>query len=54
MKKIITTIVAGLFALSANAMAEGLKVGVDYLMLSSEIEEADFESSAVQIKYSNC
>jgi opacity protein-like surface antigen len=53
MKKIIITIVAGLFALSANAMAEGLKVGVDYLMLSSEIEEADFDTSAVQIRFSN-
>jgi opacity protein-like surface antigen len=53
MKKIITTIVAGLFALSANAMAEGMKVGFDYLMLSSEIEEADFDTSAVQIRFSN-
>lgn len=53
MKKIITIIVAALFALSANAMAEGLKVGADYLILSSEIEDAEFDTSAVQVRFSN-
>jgi hypothetical protein len=53
MKKIITTIVVSLLALSTNAMAEGQKVGVDYVKLSSEIEGLDFDTSAVQIRYSN-
>ena len=53
MKKIITIIVAALFSLSANAMAAGLKVGVDYLMLSSEIDGLDFDTSAVQVRFSN-
>ena len=53
MKKIITTIVVSLFALSTNSMAEGLKVGFDYLKLNSEIAEVDFDTSAIQIRLSN-
>jgi len=53
MKKIIATIVVSLLALSTNAMAEGQKVGVDYLQVSSEIDGLDFDTSAVQIRFSN-
>jgi opacity protein-like surface antigen len=53
MKIFLTTIVAALFVLSANVMAEGLKVGADYLMLSSEIDGVDFDTSAVQVRLSN-
>lgn len=53
MKKIITTIVVSLLALSTNAMAEGQKVGVDYVKASSEVEGEDFDTSAVQIRFSN-
>ena len=51
MKKIITIIVIALFAISANAMAEGSKIGVDYVQLNSEIEGVDFDTSAVQFRY---
>ena len=53
MKKIITTIVAVLLSLSANAMAEGMKVGVGYMMASSEVDVADFDTTAVGISLSN-
>jgi opacity protein-like surface antigen len=53
MKKIITTIAAVLFTLSGNVMAEGMKIGIDYLMLGSEAESEDFDTSAVQLRLSN-
>ena len=53
MKNIITTIVVSLLALSTNAMAEGQKVGFDYVKLSSDVGGEDFDTSAIQIRYSN-
>jgi opacity protein-like surface antigen len=52
MKKIITTIVVSLLALSTNAMAEGQKVGFDYVKLTSDVEGEDFDTSAIQIRFS--
>ena len=51
MKRIITIIVVALFAISASAMAQGSKIGFDYVMLNSEIEGVDFDTSAVQFRY---
>jgi opacity protein-like surface antigen len=53
MKTIITTIVVSLLALSTNAMAEGQKVGFDYVKLTSDVGGQDFDTSAIQIRYSN-
>jgi len=53
MKKIITTIVVSLLALSTNAMAEGQKVGFDYVKLTSDVGGEDFDTSAIQIRFSN-
>jgi opacity protein-like surface antigen len=53
MKKIITAIAAVLFTFSVHAKAEGVKFGVDYLMLSSEVDILDFDTSAIQFRISN-
>jgi len=53
MRKIIITIAATLFAFSVNAKAEGVKFGIDYLMLNSEVEILDFDTSAIQLRVSN-
>lgn len=53
MKKIITAIFAALFTFSVNANAEGVKFGIDYLMLNSEADTAKFDTSAVQLRISN-
>lgn len=53
MKKIITVIAAVLFTFSVHAKAEGVKFGVDYLMLSSEVDVLDFDTSAIQFRISN-
>jgi hypothetical protein len=49
MKKIIINIAAALLAFSTNAMAEGLKFEIDYLMLNSEVDVIDFDTSAIQL-----
>jgi opacity protein-like surface antigen len=53
MRKIIITIAATLFAFSVNAKAEGVKFGIDYLMLNSEVDILDFDTSAIQLRVSN-
>jgi len=50
MRKIIISIVAMLCAFSTSAMAEGVKVEIDYLMLKSEFGVADFDTSAIQVR----
>jgi opacity protein-like surface antigen len=53
MRKVLSITVAALLTLSTNAIAEGTKIGVDYLMLNSEIDTVDFDTSAVQIRVSS-
>jgi len=53
MRKIIIPFVAVLFAFSLNAKAEGMKFGIDYLMLKSEASTADFDTSAIQLRFTN-
>lgn len=54
MKVLLSAMTAALLTSSMTASAEGgMRLGVDYLMLSSDIEPASFDTSAIQGRFFN-